>query len=149
VALPFLVVDVAEVGRDVVWRKAFKLAISPRGRCRDRDMPALEAEGVDSMLKLASSFRMVINEREMMLQIQLTVVMGRGLGAGEEEIEQRYRSEAYKILQLKEVLATCPILIIRVYSGPDLSFCFVFTSLVSSLVCRQLGSLCFLVIGGE
>jgi len=87
------VVVVAEVVRGVAWRKTFKLAISPTGKCRDRDQdknkPVLEVEGVDSMLRLASSSRMAINAREMMLQIQLTVVVGRELEAGGAEIEER------------------------------------------------------------
>ncbi len=86
---------VAGVVRDVAWRKIFKLAVFPRGRRsrhRDqgRDKLVLEAEGVDSMLKLASSFRIAINAREKMLQIQLTALMGRGLE--EAEIEKSYKS---------------------------------------------------------
>ena len=154
-ALPYPVVVVAEVVRDVAWRKTFKLAISPRGKCRvrdrDKNKPVREVEGVDSMLKLASSFRMAINEREMMLQIQLTVVMGRELEAGEAEIEERYRSKAHKSCSLEEVLVSCPILLIPVYSRPDLSFCFLLflPRLFHHLSARNFGSLCFPVIRAE
>jgi len=154
VALPLLVVDVAEVGRDVVWRKAFKLAISPRGRCRDRDMPALEAEGVDSMLKLASSSRMAINEREMMLQIQLTAVMGRELEAGEAgeaEIESGNRSKAYKILQLEEVLVILSYLSRTRLQQAGPSFCFLLflPRLLRHLSAANFGPLYFPAIRGE
>jgi hypothetical protein len=125
VVLPFLVVAVAEVVRDVAWHKIFRLATSLKGmykdRDQDRDKPVQEVEGAGSMLKLASSFRMAINEREMMLPIQVTVVTGRGLEEGEVEIEQRCRFKAYKISRPRVVVTL--FLIARVYSGPLLLFC--------------------------